>query len=138
LSALLVSAIFSFNRQQSFIKLLGEIYLIGLCAVTFNLVRTTEMFKKVVVVWLTAMTIVSLIGILTVVLFYVAPENALLPVTLYHYGTLIPGNYPRIRTTFYYSSMLCHYLSIGVLLLLNSVKNCWINRKIFYLIFQPL
>lgn len=136
LVGLSVSAIFSVNQQQSFVKLLGEIYLIGLCVLTFNLVCTMEMFKKTVFVWLAAMTIVSLIGILTVVLFYIAPDNALLSITLHHYGTLIPGNYPRIQATFYYPSMLCHYFSIGLPLLFISLKNQWISRTIFYLIFS--
>lgn len=131
-TALFLSSIFSTNPQKSFVKLLGEIYLMGLCVLTFNIVRTIEFFKKVVFVWLSAMCIVSLISVLTVVLFYVAPENGLLSITLHHYGTLIPGNYPRLQTTFFYPSMLCHYLSIGLMLLLISVKNEWLDRRFFF------
>ncbi len=132
--AILLSLIFSTNSKQSTVKICGEIYLIGLCVLTVNVVRTADVFKKVVLVWLAAAGIVSFIGTLTVILFYVAPDNVLLSFTLHHYGTLFPGNYPRIQTTFYYPAMLCHYLSISLLLLFISIKNGWIYRSMFIIL----
>jgi O-antigen ligase len=129
--ALLVSTIFSVNPKQSFIKLLGEIYLFGLCILTFNTVRSPEILKKVFYAWLAATFVVSLLGFTTVILFYVSPESIFLKYTLHHYGTLIPGNYPRIQATFHYPSMLCNYLSISLLILFISYKNDWIKQKTF-------
>lgn len=131
LLALILSTIFSIDRKLSFFKLLGEIYLIGLVVLTFNLIDTMETMKRIVFVWISAMFIVGAIGLLTVVLFYAAPDSILLSYFLHHYGTLIPGNYPRIQLTFYYPAMLCHYLSIGLMLLLIAHKNQWIKRSLF-------
>ncbi len=131
LAALFLSTLFSINGKQSFLKLIGEIYLIAICVLTFNIVRSIEMLKQCGFVWFFAMMIVCTIGALTVISFYVSPNNFLLAFSLHSYGTLPPGNYPRIQTTFNYPSMLCHYLSIGLMLLFAFFELNWISLKIF-------
>lgn len=133
LFACVCSTIFSIEPQISRIKLLGELYLIGLAVLSFNLIDTFEKFKRVFQIWLAAATIVSLTSLTTLVLFYFDRDNPLLFYTLSHYGTLPPGNYPRIESTFLNPNMLCNYLSISVLTLFAAMKLKWVN-SIFSLI----
>lgn len=131
LFALLISAVFSAQPKTSFVKFLGDVYLVLLAVLTFHVADSVSFFKKIACVWIAAMSVVGAIGVATAILFYAAPDNILLKYTLHHYGTLIPGNYPRLQTTFYYPAMLCHYLSIGLMLLLIARKNNWIKNAAF-------
>ncbi len=136
LIALILSTLFSNNPKQSFIKLAGEIYLIAICVLTFNIVRSIDMLKKVGFAWFLAMIVVCSIGTMTVISFCVFPKNSLNSFSLHHYGTLPPGNYPRIQTTFYYPAMLCHYLSIGLMILFAFFELNWISlKKFLFLLF---
>ena len=133
LFAFVCSTVFSITPKLSVIKLLGEIYLIGLAVLSFNLIDTFEKLKKVFQVWLFATAIAGLTSLLTLVLFYLDRDNSLLLYTLSHYGTLPPGNYPRIESTFLNPNMLCNYLSVSLLILFASIKLKWIN-SVFSLI----
>lgn len=133
LLALFISAVFSVSVIESFTKLAGAFYLVGLFFLAFNLIDTKERLKKVILVWLLATFIVSFLGTLTVILFYIQRDNALMEYTLHHYGTLIPGNYPRLQTTFYYPAMLCNYLSISLVFAFMAREFKWINNFIFAL-----
>lgn len=132
LFAFVCSTVFSINPKFSAIKLLGEIYLIGLAVLSLNLIDSLEKLKKVFFVWLAATFIACLTSLLTFVLFYTDRENALLFYTLSHYGTLPPGNYPRIESTFLNPNMLCNYLSVSFLFLFASIKLKWINRSLAF------
>lgn len=131
-SAMLLSTVFSVNPATSFIKLLGEIYLLSLPVLAVNLIQTENDFKKVLRVWLGATAIVVLTGILTFFLFYLDRENRLLDYTLFYYGTLPPGNYPRLAATFFNANMLCNYLSVSLMLLLISQKLGWLKAYFFF------
>ena len=100
LLALILATVFSQSPRQSFIKLLGEIYLIALAVMTFNLAATADFARKIVSVWLAATGIVIFFSAAALFLFYFAQRNSLLPFLLSHYGTLPPGNYPRIQSIF--------------------------------------
>lgn len=133
--AMLLSTVFSIDPQSSFIKLLGEIYLLSLPVLTFNLIRTENDIKKVLQIWLAATSVVAAVGILTFFLFYLDRENWLLRYTLFKFGTLPPGNYPRLASTFFNANMLCNYLSVSLVLLLISQKLGWIKKVFFHLLF---
>jgi O-antigen ligase len=131
-AAMLVSAVFSVNPRTSFIKLLGEIYLLSLPVLTFNLIENEKDLRLALRVWLAATGFVILVGALTVFLFYFQRDNWLLKHTLFSFGTLPPGNYPRVHLTFLNANMLCNYLSVSLIFLLIFQKLGWINRKTFY------
>lgn len=128
--AFVCSTIFSSDPKHSFPKLLGVSYLIALSVLSFNLIDTTEKLKKVFQVWLFATAIVGLTSLLSFALFYLDRSNPLLFYTLSHYGTLPPGNYPRIQSTFQDPNMLCNYLSVGLMILLVSIRFKWINHRL--------
>ena len=108
-----LSAVFSTETRTSVIKLGGIAYLVGLAVITINVVATAESIKKVVFTWVAASTLVSLIGVITVLLFYIDRTSPWHELFLHHYGSLPPGNYPRIQSTFIFPSMLCNYLTVG-------------------------
>ena len=135
--AMLISAFLSENRQISFIKLGGEIYLLCLPVLIFNLVETKEELKRLVLVWICGTGFVLLVGILTLCLFYLSRGHWLLNYVNYSFGAVPVGNYPRLRLNFLSSSLLCNYLSVSFSLLLVAAKMNWIKKSVF-LIFAPL
>src|SRR6185369_1112139 len=52
--------------------------------------------------------------------------------TLSSFGTLPPGNYPRLMATFLNMNMLCNYLSVSVVMLLIARMLGWISGLVFY------
>ncbi|HEY0047850.1 MAG TPA: O-antigen ligase family protein [Pyrinomonadaceae bacterium] len=131
-AAMLISAVFSVNPRTSSVKLLGEIYLLSLPVLAFNLIENEKDLKRSLKVWLAATGFVVAVGLLTVFLFYFHRENRLLDYTLFSFGTLPPGNYPRVHLTFLNANMLCNYLSVSLMFVLIFQKLGWINKKILY------
>ena len=127
LSAITISVVFSVNRQTSAIKLLGEIYLLGLAVLTFNLARSIEDARRAISVWLAATTVICLFSVSTLILFYFQSKSIILNYTLADYGTLPPGGYPRIKSLFMNSNMLANYLTVSVVFAFIGVKFGWIK-----------
>lgn len=131
-AAMLISAVFSVNPRTSFVKLAGEIYLLCLPVLTYNLIETEQDLKLTLKIWLFGSTFfLILAGVLTFFLFYFDRTNSLLGYTLFSYGSLPPGNYPRFQLSFVNANMLCNYLSVSVMMLLIFQKLGWINQKLF-------
>src|SRR5215203_5250090 len=63
---LLLSVVFSEYIRTSALKFPGEIYLIGLAVMTFNLADRWAMVRKIIIAWLAASVISALIGVVTV------------------------------------------------------------------------
>lgn len=127
---LFLSALFSPDAGFSLTKLVGEGYLFLLAVVTANLIRRLRAFKRVAAAWLAASLIGSIVAIVTVVLFYFGVSNVLTDYALHHYGSLPPGNYPRIQGTFIYPSMLCNYLGVSLMVLFAAHRLKWIGRNV--------
>jgi hypothetical protein len=133
-ASMLFSTIFSINPSQSFVKLHGETYLIGLSALTFNLVQSEQQIKQTIKIWLAGTFFAVVIGIYSLILFYIQPENQFLNYTTYHYGSVPVGNYPRLSSTFVSASMYCNYLNVGFLLILTAFKTKIINRNLLLIL----
>jgi len=127
---LFLSAAFSENSRTSFIKYLGELYLIGLAVLTFNVVDSERILKRVVFAWLAASTVTAFIGVVTVVMFYLGLESWVSAFALNGFGSLPPGNYPRIQSTFLYPAMLCNYLTVGLMILLAAYSVGWMRTLV--------
>lgn len=136
--AMLTSTIFSNNPGASFIKLSGEIYLLSLPVLTFNLIRNFSEIKYLIFAWLAGTIFAIFFGVLAVFLFYLAPENTLLRDLLFYHGTLPAGNYPRIKSTFLNGNMFCNYLTASLMLTLVAGKLKWLGEPIFYLLFAGI
>jgi O-antigen ligase len=130
-AALVLSASFSENQGFSFLKLLGEIYLIGLAVLTANTVRSIVGLRRVIFVWLAASTISAFIGAIAAVSFYAGSTNLVTVFALHNYGTLSPGDYPRLQGTFEYPSILCNYLTVSLVMLFAARSLGWISKRLF-------
>ena len=128
------STIFSINPSESFVKLLGEVYLLGLAVLTFNLVASERQIKRVIKIWLAGTFVAVVIGLISLILFYIQPENQLLNYTTYHYGSVPVGNYPRLSSTFVSASMFCNYLNVSFLLILAAIKTRMFNEKLLLIL----
>lgn len=127
LFTLLISVIFSNDPRSSFLKFLGEVYLVFLTIIFFNFAENLERIKKLTLAWICGTSVVLLLGIFTIFLFYSGVENSFLNIFQNHYGTVPIGNYPRIKLTFFHSNMLCNYLSVSLLLTIAAGKMGWIS-----------
>jgi len=128
---LFLSAAFSENPRTSFIKYLGELYLIGLAVMTITTVDSERMLKRVAFAWLAASTITAAIGVATVLMFYLGFESWVSVFALNGFGSLPAGNYPRIQSTFLYPAMLCNYLTVSLMILLAAYNVGWVRTVVF-------
>ncbi len=133
LAAMLVSAMFSVDPRTSFIKLIGETYLIGLAVLAFNLVDDEKDLRPVFYAWLCGAAFPVVIAFLTLIFFYLQPGHPLLEYTTYHYGAVPVGNYPRLSSTFISASMFCNYLNVCLMILFIARECRWIGKTLFYI-----
>ena len=132
-AAMLISSVFSINPGQSFIKLTGEVYLLGLAVLTFNLVRTERDFNQAIRAWLLGTAITISVGIVTIFLFYSHSESPVLAYTTSIYGAVPVGNYPRLTSLFYSASMFCNFLNVSLIMLFIAEKLNFIGKKLFWI-----
>lgn len=137
-ASMLISTVFSINPSQSFVKLIGETYLLGLSVITFNLVKSERLIKQTLRIWLAGSFVTVIIGIISLILFYIQPENTLLNYTTYHYGSVPVGNYPRLSSTFVSASMFCNYLNVSFLLILTALKTKIFNKSFLLILLAPV
>ena len=127
-AALLLSTLSAADRRASAGKLVVEAYLMAIAILTFNVVRSDRALKLVTQAWMVGTVVTVVAGLAGVVLFYynVRSESNIF---LSSYGTLFPGNYPRVRGLFLNMNMCCNYLSVSFLLLLAMRSVGWMGRR---------
>ena len=125
---LLLSTLAAADRRASAGKLVVETYLLTIAILTFNLVRSERTLKLVTQAWMIGTVFTVVAGIAGIGLFYGNVRGAA-NIFLSHYGTLIPGNYPRIRGLFLNMNMCCNYLSVSFVLLLAMRAVGWIGGR---------
>ena len=131
--SLCLSTYFSENQRTSLIKLLGNILLLGLSILAFNLVDDEKKFRQIGMAWLSATFLVCFVSFASLILFYFQRDNLILLETLSHYGSLPTGNYPRIQSTFFNPNMMCNYLNISVVFLMLAFKFKWLKKKVLFI-----
>jgi putative inorganic carbon (hco3(-)) transporter len=132
--SLCLSTYFSENLRTSLIKLIGNILLLGLAILAFNLVTDEKKFRQIGMAWLAATFLVCFVSFVSLILFYFQRENPILLDTLSHYGSLPTGNYPRIQSTFFNPNMMCNYLNISVVFLLLAFRFKWLKREVLWIL----
>jgi O-antigen ligase len=136
LGALVVSTLASENLRFSALKLLGEIYLLGLAVLTFNLVTSMAALRRVAAAWSTGTAITVIAGVLGILLFYAGVRDRSINIALHGYGSLPPGNYPRIDALFLYAAMLCNYLSVSFMIAVLMRSLGW-RRSYWFRLLLP-
>lgn len=127
-AAMLLSGIFSPDPRTSAIKLATQVYLLSLPVLVFNLVRTSDDFRRMSMAWLAGSGIVAAIGVGTLLLFPFFGWNSFLAGPLHNFGTLPAGPYPRLETTFLMPALMVNYLTVSLALLILSCRLRWIAR----------
>lgn len=119
------------DLARSLFKLTTQLYLISLALLTALLVQTEEQLRKALLAWLAATAVVVAVSIAGLATFPVAPQNALIDYARFHFGTLPPGSYPRLSSTFLNANMACNYLSVSAIVLLAARACGWVPRGVF-------
>ncbi len=130
LGASAISASFSPRASTSLVKLAGVAYLAAIAAAAVAVIRDVKILKSTVIAFIAGSTFAALAASAGALLFYIAPDLAAASGLLHHYGSLPPGNYPRVEGTFIYPAMLCNYLTVGMMLTLAAGKIGWIGKRI--------
>jgi O-antigen ligase len=128
LAALLISAIFSVDRSASFNRFPLQAYLLCLAGLAYNIIDSESLLRRTIVAWLVGTAFAVVLGLATIVLFYLEPNSPLLEYLTYHYGSVPVGDYPRITAGFVSASMLCNYLNVGLVLALLAREKALLPR----------
>ncbi|HWT13846.1 MAG TPA: hypothetical protein VN231_13920 [Allosphingosinicella sp.] len=130
-AAMALSAAVSDQPFRSAVKLSTQVYLLSLPVIVFSLVGSERELRAVFRAWLAASAALALVAAASIAAFLFAPANTLLAYSINDFGTLPPGDYPRLRLTFLYAAMLCNYLTVSLLLLLAARSLGWVGRPLF-------
>lgn len=131
--AVILSTVTSVDTSRSAVKLAGKLYLIGIAFLTINCVTSIDVFRRVKQVWLIGAGVVLLFNLLGIILFYLGWQDAPQNIVVHDgYGSLPPGNYPRLEGFFAYPAILCNFLSLTWMFALAS-RIEWLRSTRFWL-----
>ncbi|MFN0278477.1 MAG: O-antigen ligase family protein [Pyrinomonadaceae bacterium] len=132
--AVTLSTITSIDPTRSSVKLAGKFYLIAVAFLTFNIISSIGVFKRVMQAWLLGASVVLFCSLLGIVLFYSGLRDAAQNIVVHPiFGSLPTGNYPRIEGFFSYPSILCNFLGVTWMLTLALWSNGWLRERVFWL-----
>lgn len=128
-SAMALSALLSSNSgMHTLAKLASQAYLLSLPVIVTGLIREEGDLRRAMQVWLAGTAVVGAVCVMTLILFSFDPGNRLLDRLLFHFGTLPPGHYPRVRLTFLNANMLCNYLTVSLCILFVVHRLGWVRN----------
>lgn len=127
-AALVPSLLATSDPGKSLFKLATELYLIGLTIVTAWIIDSEAMFRRAVLAWLAGTAVVVLVAICSLFAFATGEAQWLLAYSSYDFGSLPPGDYPRLALTFVYANMACNYLTVSLGLLFVAGTKAYLNR----------
>ena len=128
-ACLACSILVSPDPARSAFKLSTVLYLVGLALLTDALIDSERDLRRLVLAWLAGTAAVVAVGLLALIIYPFAPESLVVRYSRFHFGTLPPGDYPRIAATFFNANMLCNYLAVSAGVLLVAVRQDWLNRR---------
>lgn len=134
-AAMAASVAVSAQPDRSLFKLATQAYLLSLPVLGATLIESIDDLRTVFRVWLAASAVPALMGTLTVVMFFLGVDRSLLDYPLHEFGTLPPGNYPRVEATFLHPAMFCNYLTVSLIILLAGQQVGWVGKLAFRFLF---
>lgn len=126
-AVLVVVAILAGEPTRQAPVLAAETSLPVLALLGHSVVRDDHVLRRVVLTWLAATGVVVAGGLVAVGAYYLVPGTRAWGL-LAHYGTLPPGNYPRVSSFLLGVTYLASYLTVGFLLLLAAGQRGWLPR----------
>jgi O-antigen ligase len=130
LLALAPSMLASAEVGRSAFKMATELYLVGLTAMTVVVVRTEAMLRRITIVWLAVSGALALLCLASLAAFATDPDSGLYQYSVFYFGTLPPGHYPRMALSFFDANMACNYLTVSLGLLLLAWEQKWLSRRL--------
>ncbi|MES2120718.1 MAG: O-antigen ligase family protein [Pseudomonadota bacterium] len=107
------SLLASSDIDRSLFKYATEIYLILLAGLTAIMVDSQLKLHRALLAWLAATALVCLVAAISLVAFVTGP-SWILDYTGNGFGSLPPGDYPRLALTFWGANMACNYLNVSL------------------------
>jgi O-antigen ligase len=133
--AMLTSAFAAADAQRALLKLATQLYLLTLPLLAAMTVERVEDLRSTFRAWLAAATVVGAVGTIGVIAFFCGADPlGVFGYPMHHFGTLPPGPYPRVESTFDYPAMLCNYLTASLGILLVSRHLGWIGGALFWVV----
>ncbi len=132
-ASMVLSAIASDDPTQSSTKLIGKLYLIGIAFLTFNVITSNSVLFRVLQGWILAAGIAIVFSLAGIVLFYLGFQDPSQNLVLHRvFGSLPPGNYPRIEGFFLYPAMFCNFLGVTWMFALLVASAGWLKARVFW------
>ena len=128
--ALAVAAVTSSDPAASWRKLVVEIYLAGMAMIAFATIRSEEHLRRCIACWLLGTSFVVVASLVGVVMFYLGFRDPHANLLLSSFGSLPPGNYPRLNSLFFNANMYCHYLLVSLCLALVWAQRWGVPRRL--------
>jgi len=101
------------DPHSSQVKLVCKFYLIAIAFLSFNLLTSTRMLTRVLQSWMIGAGIMIVCSVLGIILFYGGLRDPDVNLVIHPiFGSLPPGNYPRIEGFFEYPAVLCNFLAV--------------------------
>lgn len=116
-SAQLLAVVFSEDIATSAMKFGATLYLVSVAAITARILARTRGFSEIGTAWITGASVTVLASLVGIGLFYAGVREWPSNFFLRSYGSLPPGNYPRIAALFLHYSMLANYLIVAACIL---------------------
>jgi hypothetical protein len=109
--------------RPSLAKLAGVAYLLALCVLTIDLVRSQATLRAVMRAWMAGASVTVAVSLAAAVLFYAGVRDPEINLALSDYGTLPAGPYPRVQSLSANPNMLSNYLtvSLAIVLIMGAV-----------------
>jgi O-antigen ligase len=133
-ACLVPSLLATSDLRASLFKLATEFYLIGLAAVPAFMIDNEASFRRAILAWLATTAFVCLVGILGLLSYATGLGTALLNYSSFGFGSLPPGDYPRLGLTFLNANMACNYLTVSFGLTFLAGKLGYVNRAACWLL----
>lgn len=116
LLAIVLATVFSEDQRASAPRVLKVAYLIAVAFLTRYLLLDRRRLETALSAWLFGAALTATASIGGVVLFYAGFNEVVSNPFLRHYGSLPPGEYPRVAAFFLNVNMLCNYLLVSTAL----------------------
>lgn len=124
LGLLSVSILVSDHIYSSMYKIAQIGYLISIPIIAQYIVNSRRRMMSALCAWMVGTSVAVTAGLTGLVGFIFSPDGFLYRSVRFHFGTLPPGHYPRISSTFFNANMFCAYLtaSLGICFALAIVE----------------
>ena len=119
-----LAAVISPNTDPIRLIMLG--YLVALAILVGESARIVSSEREPVMVWISAGMIPAIVGVVALALFAIGFR---LDFALHPFGTLQPGPYPRLQSTFVFPAMLTNYLTVCAVLLSFARHRLWLGPR---------